>query len=182
MLHKILFAGPVGAGKTTAIAAVSDSGVMQTDTRATDGVVERKDHTTVAMDYGTLEIDSDLTIQLVGTPGQERFDFMWTILARGAIGVAILIDHCRPDSVQDLHVYLDAFEQLIRQEGGAGVIGVTRTDLSDNAVLDQYRDVLNERDLRLPVLEVDARSRIDVKVMLMALTAELNPRSRNKMR
>ena len=95
MLYMILFAGPVGAGKTTAIASVSDTEVVQTDAKATDEVAERKDQTTVAMDYGTLEVDTGLTIQLIGTPGQERFDFMWDIRPMEPWGLWLLIDNAR---------------------------------------------------------------------------------------
>lgn len=175
MLHKILFAGPVGAGKTTAIASVSDTKVIQTDVRATDEVIERKDRTTVAMDYGTLEIDAGLTIQLVGTPGQERFDFMWDILARGALGALVLIDNARPDPLKDLDVYLSAFHRLLHHSGGRGVVGVTRRDLCGRLTLNDYRAAIGSRGLRWPVFEIDARSREDVKVALLALAAELNP-------
>jgi uncharacterized protein len=175
MLYKILFAGPVGAGKTTAIASVSDSEVVQTDARATDEVVQRKERTTVAMDYGTLVIDESLTIQLVGTPGQERFDFMWDILARGALGAVILIDNARPDPQADLGLYLNAFRRVLKAAGGKGVIGITRCDLAPSPGLDRYRAFVAEQGLRWPVFEVDARARSDVKVALLALTAELNP-------
>jgi uncharacterized protein len=175
MRYKILFAGPVGAGKTTAIASVSDTEVVQTDVRASDEVIERKDRTTVAMDYGTLDIDSGLTIQLVGTPGQERFDFMWEILAKGALGVLLLLDNARPDPMADLEVYLGAFHRLVERNGGRGVVGITRRDLCARLSLADYRAAIAERGLRWPVFELDARSRQDVKVALMALAAELNP-------
>ena len=70
MEHKILFAGPVGAGKTTAIASISDIPVVQTEAKATDDVAMRKANTTVAMDYGTLNLDGVAKIHLYGTPGQ----------------------------------------------------------------------------------------------------------------
>jgi uncharacterized protein len=175
MLYKILFAGPVGAGKTTAIASVSDSEVVQTDARASDEVAARKDQTTVAMDYGTLEVDSNLTIQLVGTPGQQRFDFMWDILSRGALGVVVLVDNARPDPLADLQFYMSNFHRLLEPRGGKGVIGVTRCDLDRRFGLDDYRHCIRESGYRWPVFEVDARKRIDVKVALLALTAELNP-------
>ena len=180
MMHKILFAGPVGAGKTTAIASVSDTEVVQTDVNATDEVAERKARTTVAMDYGTLKIDDGLTIQLVGTPGQQRFDFMWDILSMGAIGVVILIDNARPDPLADLDIYLGAFKRLLDQDGGAGVVGVTRYDLSVNPPLSAYDRKVQAMGYRLPVFEVDARERDDVKTALMALASELNPNAHRR--
>lgn len=174
-LHKILFAGPVGSGKTTAIAAVSDSPVVQTDARASDEVLERKQHTTVAMDYGTLQIDPNLTIQLVGTPGQSRFSFMWEILSQGAIGAVVLVDNARPDPLADMTFYLQAFGRLLEQRGAAAVVGVTRCDVSPQPGIDDYRGELKRLGLRLPVFEVDAREREDVKVALLALAADLSP-------
>ncbi len=174
-LHKILFAGPVGAGKTTAIAAVSDSPVIHTDARASDEVVERKQRTTVAMDYGTLQIDPNLTIQLVGTPGQARFDYMWEILAHGAIGVVVLVDNARPNPLEDMVFYLEAFGELLEPRSAAAVVGVTRCDIASRPDLADYREALERLGRRLPVFEVDAREREDVKVVLLALAAELTP-------
>lgn len=174
-LHKILFAGPVGAGKTTAIASVSDSPVVATDARASDEVLERKPSTTVAMDYGTLRIDPKLNVQLVGTPGQQRFSFMWDILSQGAIGVVVLIDHVRPEPLADMVFYLEAFRGLLDKQGAAAVIGITRCDLVPNPDIQSYRDELDRLGLCLPVFEIDARSRDDVKVALLALASELNP-------
>ncbi|AKS42607.1 GTP-binding protein [Wenzhouxiangella marina] len=174
-LDRILFAGPVGAGKTSAIAAVSDSPVSRTEAGASDEVRERKAQTTVAMDYGTLDIDDRTTIQLIGAPGQERFSFMWDILAERAIGLVLLLDHARPDPLGDLEFYLKAFRSLMDRAGSGTVVGITRCDLSEAVDLEPYRLALQEEGLSLPVFEVDARERDDVKVALLALVAELHP-------
>ena len=100
--NKILFAGPVGAGKTTAIAAISDIAPIRTDAKASDMTLHRKAHTTVALDYGMLRLDADTKVHLYGTPGQERFDFMWEIVSRGGIGLILLLDHSRANPMQDL--------------------------------------------------------------------------------
>jgi len=175
-MYKILFAGPVGAGKSSAIAAVSDTPVISTEARASDAVALRKPSTTVAMDYGTLELEAGLTIQLLGAPGQARFDFMWEILARGAIGIALLIDNARPDPLDDLRLYANAFSNLIRNQRAATVVAVTRCDLSETVDLAAYRSELRTLGLDLPVVEMDARSRGDVKTLLLIQTAMLNPR------
>jgi len=72
--NKIIFTGPVGVGKTTAIAALSDEPPIQTDASASDMTAVRKGYTTVAMDYGLIQLDENTKIHLYGTPGQERFD------------------------------------------------------------------------------------------------------------
>ena len=85
--HKIIFTGPVGAGKTTAIASISDIEPIRTDEHASDMTQKRKSNTTVAMDYGMIRLGPKEKVHLYGTPGQERFDFMWDILTKGGIGL-----------------------------------------------------------------------------------------------
>jgi signal recognition particle receptor subunit beta len=178
MQHKILFAGPVGAGKTTAIASVSDVPVAQTEARASDDVAARKQRTTVAMDYGRLRIDDQVSIQLVGTPGQPRFDFMWDILAEGAIGLVLLIDNARPAPFDDLAYYLNAFRKTIAEQGVAVAIGITRGDLAQYPSIVDYREFMRRNGHAFPVFEVDARRRDDIKLMLLALVATLDPSTR----
>ena len=176
MLHKIVFAGPVGAGKSSAIRVVSDSDVVQTEARATDETALIKNRTTVAMDYGTLKVNEKVTIQLIGSPGQDRFDFMWDILSRGAIGIVILVDDSRPDPIAELRKYLDAFAGLIERDGVACAVGVTRMDLRSKIVLEPYYECVRSEKRHIPVFEVDARDRQDVRTLLLALVAMLDPR------
>ncbi len=175
--YKLIFTGPVGAGKTTAIAALSDSAVVSTDTKATDMTKERKETTTVAMDYGTLRLEDGTQIHLYGTPGQERFDFMWDILTEGGFGLMLLIDNTRQQPLQDLEFYVKAFREFI--EATQLVVGVTRMDQSRAVSLDAYNAKLNELNIKAPVFEVDARQRQDVVVMLEALLHSLNVSTRN---
>lgn len=176
MENKIIFAGPVGAGKTTAISAVSDIMVVGTEARASDEVSQRKINTTVAMDYGILNLEGGGKVHLYGTPGQERFNFMWEILSEGAMGFVILIDSARPDPLSDLEFYLNAFRRPITQCGDAVVIGVTRTELNSRAdLLDRFNERLSALKLNIPVFEVDGRQREDVKLMLLALLTLLDP-------
>ena len=97
--NKIIFTGPVGVGKTTAIAALSDEPPVQTDASASDMTAVRKGYTTVAMDYGLIQLDENTKIHLYGTPGQERFDFMWDILSQGSMGLILLLDNTRGNPV-----------------------------------------------------------------------------------
>ncbi len=173
MEHKIIFAGPVGSGKTTAIASISDIPVVQTEARATDEVVQRKANTTVAMDYGTLAVDGGAKIHLYGTPGQERFSFMWEILTLGGLGLVLLIDNARKDPLADLEFYLDAFKRFIGKS--ALVIGVTRMDESPRPGLYSFHTKLKELGVKAPVFEVDAREREDVKTLLQGMLAMLDP-------
>lgn len=100
--YKIIFTGPVGAGKTTAIGSLSDDAPLSTDENASDMTRERKPRTTVALDYGVMKLDGKEKIHLYGTPGQERFDFMWDILTEGGIGLVLLLNNSRPDPFKDM--------------------------------------------------------------------------------
>jgi hypothetical protein len=175
MENKIIFAGPVGAGKTTAINSVSDILVVGTEARASDEVAQRKNTTTVAMDYGILNLEGGEKVHLYGTPGQERFSFMWEILSEGAMGIVILLDSARPDPMADLELYLKAFKQPISKSGDAVVIGVTRTELNPQVdLLDRFNERLSAMKMNIPVFEVDGREREDVKQMLLALLTFLD--------
>ena len=165
--RKIIFAGPVGAGKTTAICAVSEVPTLTTDVAATDDTRDRKPTTTVAMDYGRISLGSGEKVHLYGTPGQDRFDFMWEILTKGGGGLILMVDNARKDPMADLRTYTEAFAQFIRDR--RLVIGITRTDLKDDPTLDDYREMLDLSSLRVPVLAVDARRREDVVRLIETL-------------
>jgi len=173
MEHKIIFTGPVGAGKTTAISTLSDIPVVATEAKATDAVQQRKANTTVAMDYGILNLDGGAKVHLYGTPGQERFSFMWDILTVGGLGLVLLIDNGREDPLADLEFYLDAFKRFIDKNGV--VIGVTRMDVKPRPGLYSYHTKLKELGIKAPVFEVDARDREDVKLMMISLLSLLDP-------
>ena len=176
MENKIIFAGPVGSGKTTSISSVSDILVVGTEAKATDEVAQRKDHTTVAMDYGVLNLENGSKVHLYGTPGQDRFNFMWEILSENAMGFVILIDSARPDPLADLEHYLQSFSKPIAKSNGMVVIGVTRTELNPEiGLLDKFYERISTLKLNIPVFEVDGREREDVKQMLLALLALLDP-------
>lgn len=176
MENKIIFTGPVGVGKTTAISSVSDIMVVATEAKASDEVALIKKNTTVAMDYGVLNLEGGEKVHLYGTPGQERFSFMWEILSKNAMGIVILIDNARPDPFADLKFYLNAFSKSISQSGNVVVIGVTRTELkSQVGLLDRFNEHLAAMKLNIPVFEVDGRKREDVKQLLLALLALLDP-------
>jgi signal recognition particle receptor subunit beta len=91
--NKIIFSGTVGAGKSTAINALSDIPTVSTEAVASDDTARLKRTTTVAMDYGVLNLPGGEKVMLYGTPGQERFSFMWDILSEGGIGLILLINN-----------------------------------------------------------------------------------------
>ncbi len=176
MEHKIIFTGSVGAGKTTAISSISDIPVVQTEAKASDQVAIHKPKTTVAMDYGTLDVGANARVHLYGTPGQERFSFMWDILTVGGLGLVLLIDNTSADPLEELEFYLKAFKRFIGKS--AVVIGVTRMDKSSRPGLYSFYSKLNSLSINAPIFEVDPRNKADIKVMLMTLLMLLDPGAR----
>lgn len=167
MNHKIIFTGPVGAGKTTAIATISDKPVVTTEANASDDVKKRKATTTVAMDYGVLNLPDGTSVHLYGTPGQQRFDYMWDILTKGGLGLVVLLDNTRNDPLSDLELYLKSFEEFLADRPVC--IGVTRMDLSPEPRLNAYQSKLADMGVYAPVFEVDAREDNDVKTLVRSL-------------
>jgi signal recognition particle receptor subunit beta len=171
--HKIVIAGPVGAGKTTAVRALSDIEPIKTDALASDMTAQRKRTTTVAMDYGRLDLGGGEHVHIYGTPGQERFDFMWEILCEGCIGLVLLVNNSRPAPLNDLSFFLKSFVKIIQQT--RFVVGVTHMDEAPSPDLSKYHEILNKLDFKVPVFEVDARSEADMRTLLKALLFSLDP-------
>lgn len=168
---KLLFAGPMGAGKTTAIRSISEIEPISTEVENTDFDESNKAETTVAMDYGELTLDTGLKLRLYGSPGQRRFEFMWPLLAEGALGVIVLLDNSRPDPLGDLSDFLAAFGNQI----GAGrvVVAVGRMDSHPQPSLDEYINAVASRGQFLPVVDADVRRRDDVIGVLDVLFEQI---------
>jgi signal recognition particle receptor subunit beta len=171
--HKVIFSGPTGSGKTTAIAAISDIAPFFTDEVATDTRPERSTIPGAALDYGTLKLDGGECLHLYGTPGLARFDFDWDSLAEDGLGLVIFIDNQRPDPIADLHFYLSVLAGFITRNAVA--IGITRGTHENSPSIEDYHRVLLEQRLNIPVFEVDARKSGDVTMLLQALLYSLDP-------
>lgn len=171
--YKIVFAGPVGAGKTTAIQALSDIEVISTEAKASDEVRMIKQTTTVAMDYGLMKLGNGDQVRLYGAPGQKRFDFMWDILTENALGLVVVINAAAADPVADLRTYLDAFRKLIDRT--AVIVGVTHTDKSAVPVRHLLIEEMQRQSIPACVMEADARSRSDVAMLVKALLFSIDP-------
>ncbi len=171
--YKLIFTGPVGAGKTTAIRSLSDMEPVTTDAVASDMTQNIKETTTVALDYGCMQLEGGERLHIYGTPGQERFNFMWDILAKGGIGLILLLDNTRSDPFQDMHFFLNSFREFIDSTHLA--IGITQTDRSATPRIEQYHEELKSTGLKVPVFEIDARQRRDVVVLVEALLFSLAP-------
>lgn len=164
---KFIITGTAGVGKTTAITALSDIPPISTDAIATDELAAVKSTTTTAFDFGEIILDAETHVRIYGTPGQERFRHMWEILAKGALGLIILIDHTRPEPVEDLKIYLNNFSTLADETGV--VVGITRVETLSDEETDKYYAALEEMNRMCPVMIVDPRSKNDMVMIMDAL-------------
>lgn len=166
---KIVVAGGFGVGKTTLVTAVSEITPLQTEALMTEASEETDDltgtpqklTTTVAMDFGRITLDDDLVLYLFGTPGQQRFWFMWDDLVRGAIGAVVVADTRR---LEDCFPALDYFES----SGLPYMVAVNHFDGSERFEPEDVRDALTI-PAHIPVMIMDARRRISVIETLLAL-------------
>ncbi len=171
MKYKIIIAGPVGAGKTTAINSLTNKNSLMTDVAVSDEVTsKRKSNTTVAMDFGVVKINDDVA-HVYGTPGQQRFNFMWEILSEGADGLILLLDNTRNYPYRDLKYFVESFADLIASQ--TLMIGVTRSDESDETPVEAYQQWLGELKLDADVKFIDARKKEDVEQVVFALVEQI---------
>jgi hypothetical protein len=166
---KIVVAGGFGVGKTTLVGAVSEIEPLRTEALMTEAstpvddlsMLPDKTTTTVAMDFGRITLAEDLVLYLFGTPGQNRFWFMWDDITRGAIGAVVLVDTRR---LADCFGAVD----YVEQRGIPFVVAINAFDGVLQHGVDEVRDALQVSS-DVPFVVTDARERESVKNVLVRL-------------
>jgi signal recognition particle receptor subunit beta len=176
---KVVVTGPFGAGKSTMIRTVSEVTVLSTERATSEGDQSVKSETTVAMDYGRIKVDDDLVLYLFGTPGQDRFDFMWDILGEGMLGYVLVVDALREESLDEAAGILATFRGIAKVPF---VVALNRVAEVAPAVERRVRDTL-ALHADVPVIACDVTDRESVKgVLLELLYAVMEPADREAAR
>lgn len=165
---KLVFVGGVGAGKSSAIRAISDTDPVCTDMPLSGGTNGEKSRTTVALDYSSIDLDGEL-LHLYGVPGQKYMNFMWPMVCAGAIGIVVLVNACQDNAIESTIELLKDFGELAPD--ASFVVGVTKSELARDFQFTAFRDRLVAAGYYLPVVRLDARVASQVEFMLNILLA-----------
>lgn len=167
--YKILFLGPAASGKTTAVRSLCGDNMVDTEVRPTDELLQIKEETTVALDYGALPFGEGKKLHIYGAPGQDRFSFMIEILSKGCLGVILLVSAAEV-SANNIVETIKGYQKYLKNT--PFVIGLTHSDKVDQASVSQYVESI-QTTTDSDVLIVDPRERRDVADLVKNIVAKI---------
>ena len=167
---KIVIAGPYGAGKTTFVKTISEVLPIETDVPLTKNELDGKRSTTVAFDYGRMKIREDLVVHLFGVPGQERFSFMWKIIARGMHGYLFIIDSSSEERVREAMNMYSFFRENFPNT--PHIIAANKQDLPNAVDIPIIKSILKV-PYEVKVMPLIATNRRSALLVLVALLEEI---------
>ena len=173
--HQVVFAGPFGVGKTTALRAVSDIPVVNTDVASSEitpeAMAQGKATTTIAFDYGEWIFPDGKRVSLIGVPGQDRFEAMWDVIIPRSSAIVLWVYGDRDPNLRECAKWLNALAQ--RKAVARLAVAVTRVaDHESEAVLGPFRDLISQFHPLAPVITADPRNPSDVmQAVTIALTS-----------
>ncbi len=170
-VYKIIVTGSFNSGKTTFVKCISDIKPITTDKPVSeDNLKGIKSLTTVAMDFGILNIDKDLILHIYATPGQERFDVVYSSLVKNALALIVLGDATNKKSIENMGVYFSKFLALKKLPA---VFALTKTDLPDALPENEIETILSNIPSDIPVMKINATSKKDVKEAVLTALGQL---------
>ena len=168
---KIVITGAYSAGKTNLIRSISDIDPVTTEYSVTDPDERALKHeTTVALDFGKIAISEEVVLYLFGTPGQERFDFMWEVLSEGCIGYIVMVDSCRPGHLVETQRLMARFATIT---SAPFIVAANKQDDPTALPVSYIRRRL-QLPFEVPLLPCIATERESVKNVLLQLIAHID--------
>ena len=164
--YKIVISGPFAAGKTTFINTITEIDPVNTEAKTTHtneaGV---KNSTTVAMDFGRITIDGENVLHIFGTPGQFRFNYMWSILGKDALGIIVVVDSAEQEKFDEARDMINFFRV---KTDAPMVVALNQFEEKKGLKEDEVRKLLSLPN-KIPIINCDARDKESVKYVLLDL-------------
>ena len=167
--NKILFAGPLGVGVTTAIKTISDIAPAVKSEKLRDAI---GNEVTVKFDYGTLKLETGNQIHLYGAPDRETVKLVRRTLSKNCIGLVLLINNIEIEPVGCMLQYVEYYQALVGREAMA--VGLTRYDSTPTPDINEFHIALRERNINIPVFSVNVHEKSDVIILIKALLYNLD--------
>lgn len=178
--HKIIFMGSPGCGKTTLIQTASKGTALGSDVKSTDSVSINKAKTTVGIDFALVKVNEKMELNLIGTPGQVKYNYLWDIVGKSADAFVIVLDMSRPEPME----FLDFYDQFIKSEIGVSAkiyCALTHVDESLINVSKFAHSIQQQKRYVKKIFMLDSREEKDVKNMLDYLVLSIYKANKEKL-